>query len=177
MQGSNKKLSYIVLDFLYESSSKVPRPIDVLFSHVRAKRPITYKAYYNGLQRLKNRGVIAVHKTDGETLLKLTPKGEMEVLLAKAKLNQEVPEKWDGKWRMVIFDIPEENRDQRNLLRALLRNNGFYKLQASVFVHPYPLNREAINYLKESGLIKYIRFARMEEIDDDADLREAFNLL
>jgi phenylacetic acid degradation operon negative regulatory protein len=85
-------------------------------------------------------------------------------------------EKWDGKWRMVIFDIPEESRDKRDLLRLLLKRQGFIKLQASVFVNPYSLNSEALNYLKKSGLMKFIRIARVEKFDDDNEIRKKFGL-
>ena len=84
--------------------------------------------------------------------------------------------KWDGKWRMVIFDIPEEASNERDQLRRLLLLNNFCKLQASVYISPHPINREAIDYLKETGLIKYIRFARIDELDDDKDLKKKFDL-
>jgi CRISPR-associated endonuclease Cas2 len=77
---------------------------------------------------------------------------------------------------MVIFDIPENASRERDQLRRLLLLNDFKKLQASVYISPYQINREAINYLKETGLIKYIRFARVDELDDDKDLKKKFNL-
>ena len=49
-------------------------------------------------------------------------------------------------------------------------------MQASVYVSPYALNREAVEYLKETGLIEYIRIGRLEELDDDADLRKKFKI-
>ena len=75
-----------------------------------------------------------------------------------------------------MFDIPEESRELRNRFRLLLKQYGFKMLQASVFISPYPLNREAIAYLKETGLIDYIRILKVEEIDDDRDLKKYFQL-
>ncbi|MEK7161155.1 MAG: CRISPR-associated endonuclease Cas2, partial [Patescibacteria group bacterium] len=83
---------------------------------------------------------------------------------------------WDGQWRMVIFDIPEDFREKRDLLRSLLKRNQFIKLQASVFISPYALNREAIEYLNISGLKRYIRIIKIDEIDSDEDLKKRFNL-
>ena len=77
---------------------------------------------------------------------------------------------------MVIFDIPEDARDKRGLLRRLLKRNHFIKLQASVFVSPYSLNREAISYLRKIGLINFVRIMKVEEMDNDAALRKAFQL-
>jgi CRISPR-associated endonuclease Cas2 len=87
----------------------------------------------------------------------------------------EIPEVWDGKWRFVFYDIPEDSKDKRQLFRKLLKRNGYQKLQASVFVNPYPLNREALDYLKKTGLINYIRIVRVDEIDDDSNLLKKFN--
>lgn len=45
---------------------------------------------------------------------------------------------WDGKWRMVMFDINEKNRGRRDQLRTMLQSFGFRQLQKSVWVYPYP---------------------------------------
>ena len=106
--------------------------------------------------------------------MELTRSGELETLILKACLPK--PASWDGKWRLIIFDIPESSKDKRNQLRWLIKKNGFTKLQASVFINPYPLNREAVAYLKQTGLMAYIRILRVDEIDSDAALKKHFNL-
>jgi len=132
------------------------------------------KDVYNTIYSLKKQKLIREISRNGKRFYKLTSKGQLELLLRKAIM--EKPLKWDGLWRIIIFDIPEDFRDKRNLLRSLIKKNGFIKLQASVFISPYPLNREAISYLKQSGLISYIRIIRANEIDDDRDLRKKFGL-
>lgn len=133
-----------------------------------------YDSYRRTLYKWQKRGWIKFVDKNAERFIKLTKKGELEALLAKAKLPH--PAKWDGKWRMVVFDIPEDAKEKRNLLRGLLKKQRFYGLQASVYVSPYPLNRDAIYYLQETGLISYIRIAKVEEMDNDKDLRKRFNL-
>ena len=123
---------------------------------------------------LIKKGLISIEAKAGGRAIRLTRKGELEALLAKSVMAK--PVRWDGKWRVVIFDIPESARHYRNRLRRLLKQRGFIQLQASVFISPYPLNREAISYLKETGLIKYIRILKVEEVDDDRDLRKKFKL-
>ena len=133
-----------------------------------------YGSYKNSVYNLSRRGAIEIIDKNGKRFLKLTRKGELEVLLAKAKMPKQ--EKWDGKWRMFIFDIPESAKVQRNQLRSLLKKNNFKKLQASVYVNPYPLNREAVIYLKQTGLMDYIRIIKVEEMDNDKDLKKKFGL-
>ncbi len=131
-------------------------------------------SYQRTLYKWVKRGWIQFVDKDAQRFIKLTKKGELQALLAKAKLP--IPMRWDGKWRMIIFDIPEATKDRRNLLRSLLKNNGYVKLQASVYINPYPLNREAVSYLKQTGLMDYIRIIKVEEMDDDKDLRKKFGL-
>src|SRR3989344_4593151 len=52
------------------------------------------------------------------------------------------PARWDKLWRLVIFDIPEEERTGRMALAAKLKELGFYPLQKSVFIHPYECKDE-----------------------------------
>lgn len=139
-------------------------------------RPLSSKEQSNrsAIYRLIKSGLIEVVDNRGEEYLKLTKLGETEALLLKAKMPKPLP--WDGKWRLIIFDIPENFKKERNKLRRLLLANDYWKLQASVYISPNPINREAINYLKETGLISYIRLARIDELDEDRDLRKKFNL-
>lgn len=133
-----------------------------------------YNSYRNTVYNLRKRGSIQLISKDGKKFLKLTKKGQLEILLAKAILP--VAGKWDGKWRMIIFDIPESAKPHRNRLRWLLKKNNFRKLQASVYVSPNPLNREAIEYLRQSGLSAYIRIIKVEEMDNDEDLKKKFSI-
>lgn len=133
--------------------------------------------YNRAIKFLKYREKLKIIKRGDKLFLKLTKKGKVEALLARlASTDKKMKVKWDGKWRLIIWDIPESSRQQRNKIRYFVRNLGFYKLQLSVFVRPYSLPTEAVSYLKESGLIKYIRFLRVDRIDDDGFLFKYFDL-
>jgi len=141
---------------------------------MKRRRKFKSKTYLQGISRLENRGLIEVVERRGKKFLKLTKKGQLHILLAKARISKKIP--WDGKWRIVLYDIPEQNKLKRNQFRWLLRSNNFVKLQASVFVSPYPLNAEAVSYLKLSGLIEFIRIMRVDQMDNDKELKKMFNL-
>jgi phenylacetic acid degradation operon negative regulatory protein len=49
---------------------------------------------------------------------------------------------WDGRWRLVLFDVPESCRARRNQLRRYLRSQGFGYLQNSVWITPDPVNEQ-----------------------------------
>ncbi len=75
-----------------------------------------------------------------------------------------------------MFDIPESHKNKRHLFRALLKDNGYYKLQASVYISPYQLNKEAVEYLNQSKLIDFVRILRVDKMDTEKKLKNHFNL-
>lgn len=135
------------------------------------------KTIYDNLYSLKKQGYLKSISKNGKLFFEITRKGEMEILFLKSHSHDTKSLKWDGKWRLAFFDIPEEAREKRDKLRKLLKDNGFKKLQASVFISPNALHRDAITYLKSSGLIQFLRFARIDEIDDDKELKKQFKLV
>jgi phenylacetic acid degradation operon negative regulatory protein len=142
--------------------------------YIQKKYDCSNQYYRNSISRLKKRGLIKVYSKQGVKFLELTKKGELKVLLDLADL--EKPAVWDGRWRLIIFDIPEDAKPQRDRLRKLLKQHEFRKLQASVYISPYPLNRQALDYLKKTGLIGYIRILRVDDMDFDLDLKKKFKL-
>ena len=85
--------------------------------------------------------------------------------LADYKLTR--PKKWDGKWRMVIFDIPEKKKKIRKQVSGLFKQAGLYRLQDSVWVYPYDCE-EIIGLLKtDFGIGKDLLYVIAYEIEDD----------
>ncbi|KKS87871.1 MAG: hypothetical protein UV62_C0022G0003 [Parcubacteria group bacterium GW2011_GWC1_43_11] len=62
-------------------------------------------------------------------------------------LTLERTENWDKKWRLVIFDIPEKKKPAREVLREKLKDLGMKKLQHSIWITPFPCEKE-INLIK-----------------------------
>ena len=66
---------------------------------------------------------------------------------------------------VIVFDIPELRRKQRNWLRAELVALDFIPLQKSVWLGPAPLPKEFIKYLSETNLLQYLKFFKAAEED------------
>lgn len=81
------------------------------------------------IKRLRQKGLIQESLKDSELVIKLTTLGKS---LIQPNLLPE--QEWDGIWRIVLFDIPEEKRLVRDLLRRRLRSWGFYPWQQSVWI-------------------------------------------
>jgi CRISPR-associated endonuclease Cas2 len=174
-------LSAKVLFYLFAIADFVPEPLEHKTAYVRrvifGQGSNNYKAYWKIFNYLERKGWVKVYtKEKADTqFVKLTKKGQLQTLLMKAVIQK--PQKWDGKWRMIIYDIPEDSRKHRYLFRKLLKQNGFYQFQQSVFINPYPLNKEAITYLQQTGLDKYIRIVRVDQLDREEDLKKYFGLV
>jgi len=86
------------------------------------------------------------------------------------------PEKWDKKWRMLMFDIPEKKKFLREKVRRMLRSFGFYRLQDSVWVFPHEC-REVLELLRTRYKIRSeALYALMDTVDNDRWLKEHFKL-
>jgi len=163
-----------ILVTLFEMGRLLPLPLEAPNEWVRRQRRLSQRQYSNSFQNLKRRGMIKVVQKNNRKFIEVTSEGQLEVLLLKTAL--EKPKKWDNKWRLFMFDIPEDSKEKRFQLRGLLKKNNFVLLQGSVYVSPYPLNREGIEYLKRSGLDRYIKIAKVEEFDDDTEIKKKFGL-
>ncbi len=163
-----------VINFIEEVGQLLPLPFESPYAHLKRIRRLPYTNYYNTVRRLQKRGWVNIIEKNGQRFIRLTREGQLYALFNAAKMD--IPLRWDEKWRMIIFDIPEFARSQRNLLRKLLKKNNYYGLQDSVYISPYPLNRAAISYLQRVNLMDYIRIVRIDEMDNDKDLKKKFKL-
>lgn len=139
------------------------------------------KYHKNQIQRtfktLEHNKLISITEESGKTVIRLTKNGKEKLLkyqLDDLKLNK--PKKWDGKWRMVIFDIPEDFKTNRTVFVYKLKELGFVSLQKSVWVWPYDCEDE-IDFLKEIYEIRpYVRVVRADYLDIQSDLIKKFRL-
>ena len=129
------------------------------------------KEFYN------NRLVSLKENKEGLAEIVLTKDGETKALRFKIdEMEIKKPAKWDGEWRVVIFDIPERFKKAREALRNKLKDLGFVKLQESVFVFPYECEDE-INFIVEVFLIRlFVKFMRVKSFTNDEKLRVDFGL-
>ena len=116
------------------------------------------------------------HK-DGTAEVILTKEGERRALRYQIdEIKIKKPEKWDSKWRLVIFDIPEKRKKAREALRDKLGDLGFKELQKSVFVIPYECEDE-IDFIVEVFEIRpLVRFLRVDSFTNEEQFRLKFGL-
>ena len=131
----------------------------------------------NAIGNLKEKGYIYFGKTDRGTFVKLTEKGEARLRLAEEyNFNIKKPKRWDGKWRIIIFDVPEKRKGLRDKIRLTLNSIGFVKLQDSVWVYPYPCEDLIVLLKADFKIGKDLLYIMADSVENDSELQKLFNL-
>ena len=124
----------------------------------------------SAVARLVDKGLLAYEKSG----VRLTRKGEL--FLERNALPLKRPAKWDGKWRMVIFDIPENKKRHRDLLRTTITRLGFFRLQNSVWIYPYDCEELGTLLKTEYSLGKNVLYMIVDKIENSSFIKRHFRL-
>lgn len=84
--------------------------------------------------------------------------------------------KWDGLWRVVIYDIPEKNRNKRDKLRKWLKRFGFAQWQISVWVSPHQVGRSVDEFFRSTGLADCCGIYESRRLSGQSDRKFASEL-
>ena len=109
------------------------------------------KKYRDLSNRMYRDGFIQKVIINGQMNFRLTGSGMKELfrLFPVLEIDQE---EWDGFWRVIIFDIPESKRKNRDNLRKEILKQGFGRLQDSTYISPYEFSKSFMNFLQVKGL-------------------------
>ncbi len=123
--------------------------------------PYKKQSISNSIYRLKQQGYISYERD----CIILLPKGRKYVENKKARLMTfDSPfKKGASKDLLVMFDIPEDMKAEREWFRFQLRLYGYKMIQRSVWVGPSPLPKEFLDYVKSLKLkdcIKTFKLAK-----------------
>ncbi|HEY4501290.1 MAG TPA: hypothetical protein VJI70_03470 [Candidatus Paceibacterota bacterium] len=143
-----------------------------------ANRKNMYRRITQAIANLEHAGMVRTSGEYGQRRITLTGKGRTAIETIYAS-EYRIPEPafWDGKWRVVMFDIREKRRPARSRLRLLLYGAGFLRLQDSVWIYPYPCD-EFISLVRahlKSGTGEMLSFVA-EALESDRRLCEHFRL-
>ncbi|MDO8482022.1 MAG: CRISPR-associated endonuclease Cas2 [bacterium] len=128
--------------------------------------------------QLAKKGLLRFVLRGGVRCAELTEKGRMVLELDKMKTAQQSKRvrRWDKRYRLVMFDVPQYRRSTRDRLRAMMRECGFLRLQDSVWIYPYDCE-ELVTLIKANIHIgKDVLYAVVESVENDAWIKRHFNL-
>ncbi len=155
----------------------LPTILKPLLKSLSKKTQAKEQSVVKSILYLKKHRLMAVKERGGEQILILSEEGKRRIL--KFKLDQisiRRPNKWDGYWRVIAFDIPEKERGGRDALRSTLKRVGFYQLQKSCFVHPFECKDE-IDFITETYRISHhVNYMLVSKIEGQNSLKRLFGL-
>jgi len=130
----NLRISDRLLLGLYISAEMRAFPSAKLFYWT----PVGYsrKKYRELVNRLQRLNLIQRTVLEGAVNFRLTGGGQKRLLHNFPALAL-TGKSWDGFWRVVMFDVPEAQRQERDRLRRRLIKLGFGRLQDSTYLSAY----------------------------------------
>lgn len=129
------------------------------------------------LKRLYAQKVIDIFEENGIPLIKLTEKGKTKLIkINLEEITLQKSPKWDGKWRLVIYDVKKDKRSMGEVFRRFLRKLYFLKLQRSVYLTPFPCKDE-IEFLRQyHSLGKEVLYIEANKLENEEAYKGFFGV-
>lgn len=139
-----------------------------LFTKERGKGVRSDYALTRSIKNLVESGCIEILKSDNKNYLKLTKKGKNKLNCIKLEGEEAlVSSTWDGLWRIIILDIPEERKKEREALRYLLKKANFTCIKNTVWISPFPYEHLFTNIKKDLSLGTELMIIVTDKIDEE----------
>lgn len=140
---------------------------------------ISEKKVKRVLKNLEKKQILSLLTEGDQVYVEIKDKYNISILKYSIKQLLDLrkrKKKWNGKWYMVVFDVPEEQRKKRIYLRRFLTQVGFYPYQKSVYVYPYECEKEIqlIKTIVESS--KYMSYIIADKIENEKQAKIFFGL-
>lgn len=150
------------------------------FGRFPATKRLSKKEFDGALYTLKRRGFIKIIKDKkGNTTVSITSKGKIRVkTFCLESLSIPKQRVWDGKWRVVIFDIPAKagGGKARGAFRQTLKDLGFYQVQQSVWAYPYPCEDEVLFVANFFNVEQYLEIFLASNFLYEKEMKARFKL-
>lgn len=162
--GTKKSLTNFILLVLEKSVDGYVRFEDFAYHHYRYHYGIpelNKSTLSQALKRLRERGLIEF-VSDEKLEYRLTDSGKQKAVWEALIVDKK---EWDGKWRVVIFDIPEKRRRARNLLRASLKQWEFVQWQKSVWATKKDCTKPLRNFIKSVGIKDWVMVLESDNVN------------
>ncbi len=110
------------------------------------------------ISRMNKQGWVQAEKQGNKSYYSLTERGEVRMEEAANRIFKLKPEQWDGKWRILMYSIPEEIRSIRDELRKELVWSGFGTLSTSTWISPNNLEKQVQSLIDKYDIKEYVDF-------------------
>lgn len=110
-----------------------------------------------------------IEKSTEESMYRLTAKGFKELSL-EFPFFRYLKEEWDGKWRIISYEIPEKKREIRDRLRREMQGWGLGPWHRSFWLTPHPVVEVFKELVSQKEEEKYIQAFEASPVFGDRDI-------
>lgn len=156
-----------------------------IFKPLLKKRESEFSSYFSfnprylkrKIKRLHEQQDISIDRNGEKDIIKITNKGRNRIIkYAIENIEINIPKVWDKKWRLVIYDIPNQKKKLNDLIRVKLVELGFFAFQKSVFIIPYPCYEQVKLLRTYFDLTSEVHYMTISWLEDEEEFKKYFNL-
>lgn len=129
---------------------------------------------------LRQRKYITVRAREGKTEISVTEHGRGRARINYFSTGASLPvrpRKLDKMWRLIMFDIPIEDRLKRDAFRHMVKRLGAVMFQQSVWIYPHDCSEQVAFLSRYFDLPQSnLRFVISSDIGDDSVFRKHFGV-
>lgn len=158
-------LKVVAVGSLVIASVAIPNLPIALGAVVKTWKEVNRRDLGRIIKRLEKQEMISIREEDGKTSITITEKGKKRLIAYDFEKISLKAKRRDGKWRLIIFDIPEGYKSNREIFRKKLIQLDIIRLQDSVFVSAFPCKEEIdflCHYLDISDYVTLLTVNRIE---------------
>ena len=164
----------ITKSILKKLAGKQAVPFENLQNEITEKKE--KYALTRSIKNMMTDGLVECFNTEYNKYFRLTNEGKQKYNQISIESESSlVSTKWDGYWRIIIIDLPEERKSERDAIRYLLKKAGFNCLKNSVWISMYPFEHLFTNIKKDLNLSSEMMILVTDKIDEETE-KEFLNL-
>ena len=126
-------------------------------------------ALNRSLKGLLDSGAVERHFSGQNDYARLTQAGKRKAVSLQLESETTLVPNWDGQWRIVLLDLPESRKSEREALRYLLKKAGFELLKNSAWISPFPYEHLFMNIKKDLGLTTEMMIMTTSSLDKETE--------
>ncbi len=170
-----KSIQELILDFLYGKRAArcddVAQYVEDILAQEIDERKVKPRYLVNrAIKNMVDGDILEQHDTEQSSFVSLSSLGRHKLRNIKlSSKNHLVSTAWDGYWRMVILDFPDEGKSERDALRYILKKAQFVQLKNSIWISPFPLEHMLIAMKRDLKLQNEIMIIVTDKLDSETE--------
>ncbi|MDH5506786.1 MAG: BlaI/MecI/CopY family transcriptional regulator [Anaerolineae bacterium] len=117
---------------------------------------VSERAVRSALSRMTRKGWITTHKQGRRSQYSLTARGQALLERGHSRIFEPIITDWDGQWHLVVYSLPEEQRNTRHALRTQLAWLGYGSLAPGTWISAHDRADELSITIVELGIESFV---------------------